>query len=164
MKEPAAGLDRFPLVVGIDPGQHTGCAMYNRVSGTLREVFTADFWRVRQYVLTLPADQTLVVIEWPAGNAVTFRGKGKSRQNRGETAATREKSSRDVGGNMREAELLARGLEEAGYTVVRKTPTKGSQTKLDAPTFERVTGWTARTNEHGRDAGMLCFQHSGRPL
>jgi hypothetical protein len=25
-----------------------------------------------------------------------------------------------------------------------------------------VTGWTASTNEHGRDAGMLCFKTTAK--
>jgi len=29
--------------------------------------------------------------------------------------------------------------------------------KLDAEPFRRLTSWTARTNEHGRDAAMLVF-------
>ena len=29
--------------------------------------------------------------------------------------------------------------------------------KLNAQQFARLTGWTGRTSEHGRDAGMLVF-------
>lgn len=36
-------------------------------------------------------------------------------------------------------------------------PPKNNKTKLDATKFKQITGWKERTNEHGRDAAMLCF-------
>lgn len=34
---------------------------------------------------------------------------------------------------------------------------KNNRTKLTAEQFNRLTGWTARTNEHSRDAAMLIW-------
>ena len=45
------------------------------------------------------------------------------------------------------------GLELAGVQVERVR----QPGKVDAATFARITGWTGRTNEHQRDAGMLAI-------
>ena len=59
----------------------------------------------------------------------------------------------NVGGVYREAELL---IEKAGRLklpcIIQKP-----QGKIKADEFKKITGWTARTNQHERDAGMLCF-------
>jgi hypothetical protein len=34
---------------------------------------------------------------------------------------------------------------------------KNNRTKYKADQFKKVTGWTGKTNEHGRDAAMLVF-------
>ena len=34
---------------------------------------------------------------------------------------------------------------------------KNNYTKMTAEAFRRLTGWTERTNEHGRDAAMLVW-------
>ena len=34
---------------------------------------------------------------------------------------------------------------------------KHNVTKLNAEQFKKITGWTGRTSEHGRDAAMLVF-------
>ena len=31
---------------------------------------------------------------------------------------------------------------------------------IDATRFKKITGWTARTNEHGRDAAMMVFRRA----
>jgi hypothetical protein len=38
-----------------------------------------------------------------------------------------------------------------------RRPQKGA-TKWSAEKFAQLTGWTGRTNEHGRDAAMLVFR------
>lgn len=62
-------------------------------------------------------------------------------------------AAHDVGAVRRESMLLADGLELAGAQVERVHPPG----KVDAVTFARITGWTGRTNEHQRDAGMLAI-------
>lgn len=36
---------------------------------------------------------------------------------------------------------------------------KNNKTKLDTDVFKRMTGWEGRTNNHARDAAMLCFKY-----
>lgn len=135
------------IQIGIDPGVHTGFAVAE--DGKLIRLETLDFWTAYQKVCGLieyyrfhDEDSTLrVVIEVP-----------KTKANwHGPTAA------HNVGRVCREAELLADGLELAGAQVERVHPPGG----VDAAVFAQVTGWTKRTNEHNRIAGMLAITTRG---
>ena len=87
----------------------------------------------------------------PAQNHPTFaHGTPRTLQ----AARRREKISRDVGQNQREAKLLADGLGRKGYRVRRTRP---RSRKLDAEQFRCLTKHQGRTSQHARDAGMLVF-------
>ena len=62
------------------------------------------------------------------------------------------------------SELVARFeaefLGELGAPYKSISP-HGKGRKLTAPEFARLTGWKARTNNHGRDAAMLVFGMKG---
>ncbi len=132
--------------IGIDPGKQTGFAVYDIINGNLNIVETTDFWEVYTAVqLFVPSDLSRVVVEVPKSKHVWHK------------AATNEKAMQrqavNVGSVIREAELLAEGLELLGYPVIRVHP----RGKVDAAKFKAYTGWSERTNEHSRDAGMLCY-------
>lgn len=51
-------------------------------------------------------------------------------------------------------------LESAGYQVKMVTPLKGplkKQAKTDAAYFNKVTGWTGRSNQDQRDAALIAL-------
>jgi hypothetical protein len=132
------------IYFGIDPGTKTGVAKYDSLLGRITDVFTVDFWGCIEY---FEYDSTLIDqaiskirIEVPR-TKVNWHKKGCDI-----TAA-------NVGGAVREANLLADGLERLGYEVIRIHP----QGKVDAAYVKRVTGWSKPTNEHTRDAIMLCY-------
>lgn len=132
------------LSIGIDPGKVTGVAIAE--DGVLQSLESTDFWgafytvkhfaEMCKYNVDFEKD-VLVVIEVPTTKA-NWHG---------------PKASHDVGRVCRESELLAEGIKKLGATVITQHP----QGKLNQEQFARITGWTKRTNQHCRDAGMLAY-------
>ncbi len=135
--------------IGLDAGRRTGLATWD--AERFAVLTTTTFWEAIALVETYPAGEVVVVIEDPAQNRPTFaHGTPRTLQ----AARRREKISRDVGRNQREARLLADGLGRKGYRV---RPTRPRSSKLDEAQFKRLTRYQGRTSQHGRDAGMLVF-------
>lgn len=126
--------------IGIDPGNNTGFAVWNEQESRFQVIETVDFWSAYGKVGTYPIDETMVVVEVP-------RGKNNW------TGDTQQITTLNVGGVIREANLLAEGLRRKGYSVKEVHP----RGKVDADGFKRLTGYQGRTNEHNRDAGMLAM-------
>jgi len=153
------------ICIGIDPGKITGLAIYDRESKSLVKLASTNFWDCYGYILTTYPDIDEVhsiVIEVPETKktwSLDSRLRRLSYQDRNKfltEAAVAMKISHDVGRVCRESELLADGLEKAGYTVLTHHPTgKGKQ--LDKFSFKRITGWPKVTNEHTRDAAMMVW-------
>ncbi|MBA1446503.1 MAG: hypothetical protein M3H12_19980 [Chromatiales bacterium] len=133
--------------IGIDPGKSTGFAVYSIAENQLSELQTVTFWDAYNQVVTRfkPEQLTRVVIEVPNSKHVWHKAASSLR--------ALQRQGADVGGVVREAELLADGLERAGYPVTRAQPRK----KLGAEVFKNHTGWRDRSNQHCRDAAMLCW-------
>lgn len=134
-------------LIGIDAGVHTGLAV--RETRILRQwlvIRTGAFWDVYHDITqNYPPHLTTIYVENPALNKSTFDHNEKNH-------AKREKISRNVGANAREATLLIEELRRLGYEVIEVKPTKK---KVDAKEFKAFTGFAKRTSEHARDAGML---------
>ncbi len=137
--------------IGLDPGQQTGFAVWDAVEGRFAVLKTSTFWEAIALVERYPAAGVVVVIEDPAKNRTTFNH-GTPRTLK--AARRREKISRDVGQNQREARLLATGLERNGYRVQRVRP---RSSKTGEAHFKRLTRYQGRTSQHSRDAAMLVF-------
>ena len=132
------------LIIGIDPGKNTGIAIYDPTRKVLTEVYMAKFWDAVELMRGLSRQDT-VVIELPASKHVHH----DEAVNKGAI----QRTGVNVGSVIRESELL---IELAG---ILKLPCiiqrPGGKTKAKA--FKKITGWTGRTNQHNRDAGMLCY-------
>lgn len=125
------------IQIGIDPGIHTGFAVAE--GGKLVRLQTLDFWKVYHIVCGLIDEHgSLRVVIEVSKVKVNWHG---------------PKAAHDVGAVRRESMLLADGLELAGAQVERVHPPGG----VDAAVFAQITGWTKRTNEHNRIAGMLAI-------
>ena len=133
-------------VIGIDPGVHTGVALYDRGSKKVEEAKTLDFWSALDFVCTFSKNEIAVVIEDPNLNRPTFLKHGQE---------GREKISQNVGSNKAEARLLIDGLRKMGYVVRTEKP---MSSKWTAEQVKRHTGYEARCSEHARDAIKLCFK------
>jgi hypothetical protein len=137
------------LVIGIDPGVNTGFAVYDRAVKELTALKKITFWEAYEYFsIHAKGNENQiyrVVVEVP--NTKKVWGDPKRKYN--------------VGRNNRESGLLADGIARLGFAVTRQhplgklKPIKNGMTAHER--FCRITGWTGSTNEHTRDAGMLCF-------
>ena len=130
-------------IIGIDPGKATGIAIYR--DAALCELRTVRPEQVEAVLMEVRPRR--VVFEDSRQQSAVF--------NRGANPRATLKIARSVG----EIDQLCRQIESLcarlGIECVGVSPLrKGS--KLDAPRFAALTGWTGRTNPHVRDAAMVA--------
>ena len=128
------------LVIGIDPGKHTGVAFC--LNGKITELFETDFWGCVDH-LEVNSHAT-IVIELPSTKHV-WHGDAK-------TKGAIQRTGVNVGSCIREAELLVAYLHRNQRNYIIQKP----QGKVDAVKFKQITGWDGRTNQHMRDAALMC--------
>ncbi|GIV82725.1 MAG: hypothetical protein KatS3mg051_2079 [Anaerolineae bacterium] len=148
-----------PIHIGVDPGlQHTGLALWD--GERLYGLRTTEAGRVLAYILREHPPETCVVhVEDPGLNRrLWYDNKGTGRQS-GRRALH---VARSVGRNEGAARVIIQTLQQMGYTVHRRRPTRGGGTKLPADAFARLTEYEDRCSQHARDAAMLVFglQHN----
>jgi hypothetical protein len=136
--------ERTLIVIGIDPGVTTGYAewmpatrRFNAVEGVSIHV---AMWRVVQW----HRDGELSHVVFEDARLRTWFGKASREQLQG------------AGSVKRDSKIWSDFLADAGIAFRALSP-KEKGAKYDAAQFARLTGWQAKTNEHGRDAGMLVF-------
>lgn len=147
----------FQFVAGIDPGSTTGLAVYNRVSKRVVKVYTLDFWSCyKMFANHADKSNTLVIIEAPH-KTVMYAKQQKVAD--GKPASYGNRMMANAASNAREAELLADGLEQLGFEVqrVRPLPQK-TKAERNAVNVKEWTGYEGSTNQHVRDAIMLCWE------
>lgn len=133
-------------VLGIDPGKNTGMALLNIKTEVLEQLWTDNFWGAIAYAKANAHHLHSCVVEVPDTKHVWQSSKGNT--------AALQRTAVHVGGVIREAEILSQGIELLGIKLII-TPPRG---KVDKEQFARLTGWTRQSNEHTRDAGLLCYQ------
>ena len=139
------------IYVGIDTGTHTGYAVWDSTSKELKECTSLMIHQAMEKVRRLHREygsDLLVRIEDPR-QRTWF---GTERMSRDEE----RKRLQGVGSVKRDASIWEDYLSDAGIRFQMVAP-KHNATKMSAEYFKAVTKWTARTNEHGRDAAMLVF-------
>lgn len=134
--------------IGIDTGTKTGFAVV--VGGELQRLETVPLHKALFNVAVLDAEfprDITVYIEDARLRTWIPREKGAS-EYRGKLMG--------AGSVKRDAAIWEEFCFDFGIPLV-KVPPKNNTTKLSADAFARITGWTARTSEHARDAAMLVF-------
>lgn len=136
-------------VLGIDPGKHTGLAwMVDGHLQALQEIAPA------QLMVTLQERRpTLVIFEDSRAARRTWTAAG--------SAAARAKMARNVGEIDAWCvliETLCASLGIACFGMAPSAKAGGAHgAKIDAAAFNRLTGWTGRSNQHQRDAAMIAW-------
>lgn len=143
------------FVVGIDPGVTTGVAVWDRDERTFFATFSGDFVQAKHFIVdNYDPEIAEVIVEDPSLNKPTFGGGYHGGVDEGEVAK-REKISRNVGMNQREAKLWVMTLEDRGYDVRTSRP---SGPKWSAQHVKRLTGYDGRpNNQNVRDAIRLVW-------
>lgn len=132
------------MIVGIDPGQKTGVAIYR--SGALVELRTITPVEIQRELGALAPD--LVVFEDSRLQSHVWHG--------AQSRAAVAKIARNVGQidawcQLIEATSRLMGIEAQGVS----PRDKGG--KVDAEQLKRMTGWGGPSNEHTRDAAMVAL-------
>ena len=136
------------ILIGIDTGVNTGFAVAfdHGEGGVLQKVESLSITQAMQSVLEYEDEHDLkdimLYIE-DARKRTWFTG-------------GREKSQ-GVGSVKRDAQIWEDWCTEQGLNYKMIHPAANA-TKKKAVDFKLMTGWTGRTNEHGRDAAMLVFK------
>ena len=133
-------------VIGMDPGIHTGVALYN--DGELRELMTIEPHAVERMLRAYAPHR--VIFEDSRLQSHTWT--------RGKSAAASAKMARNVGQIDAWCSLITAVCADLGIPAHGISPA-GKGAKKDAATFARLTGWAGRSNEHERDAGMVAFPY-----
>jgi len=132
------------VVIGIDPGVHTGLAIADGERLIRVESMTAVEAEgcVMQCVVDYGLPNVFVRFE-DARMRQWFGSKGRE-------------ALQGAGSIKRDCSRWEEFLTHHNIPHARIAP-KANHTKLTADQFKRITGWQGRTNEHGRDAAMLVF-------
>ena len=132
------------MLAGIDPGASTGIALFD--GGKLTQLMT---WTPKQLVLMLPSLNLEAIIYEDSRLTSPVWSRGTSQ-------AARLKIARNVGQVDAVCAMICELAQEMGITAKGISPRhKGA--KLDAVTFNKLTGWDKKSNQHERDAAMCVF-------
>lgn len=132
------------LIVGIDPGVHTGLAVWDAAERRLHDVASHGIVEAMVRVEGIHRQGLLRMVVFEDARLRTWFG------NKGREAL------QGAGSVKRDCQVWAEWLGHLGCPYKAVSPqSKGK--KLDAPSFERLTKWDRRTNEHARDAAMLVW-------
>jgi hypothetical protein len=131
------------LIVGVDPGVHTGFAIWDGTNLITVETMTHVGAVVRLQIMVEARSVALVVYE-DARLRTWYGTKGRE-------------SLQGAGSIKRDCSIWAEWLALWGVPYLAVSP-QNKGLKLNAEQFKRLTGWDGRTSEHARDAGALVFK------
>ncbi len=132
------------LVVGIDPGVNTGFAIWDKKEQGLMDVACLSVIEAFDRLDAMLNGGAQIEVRFEDARLRTwFANKGRE-------------ALQGAGSIKRDCLLWETWLQSRGVPYKAIKPAAGA-TKWDAAKFQRITGWTKRTNEHARDAALLCF-------
>ena len=133
------------VTVGIDPGTHTGVAIYR--AGRLVELQTIEPHQLVEVIETVMPVR--VVFEDSRLISPTWK--------RGVSNAAQLKIARDVGQIDAWCRLIVATCDRLRIPAHGISP-KAKGSKLNAEQFKALTGWAGRSNQHERDGATLAWQ------
>lgn len=133
------------ITIGIDSGTETGFAVWDSEEKCLIQVNTMKIHQAMQKVLQC-------YLLYP-GNVRVRVEDARKRKWFGNSG---REQLQGAGSIKRDAVIWEDFLTDHGIPFEMVAP-KNNKTKMTAEYFRRVTGWKLRTNEHARDAAMLCY-------
>lgn len=136
-QRPAGG-----LFIGIDPGVKTGVAVWN--GQRYDEVLTLGIVGAMRLVEQYARNGTVKLVVFEDARLRTWFGK------------TGRERAQGAGSIKRDCQIWADLLGDLGVPYKSVKPAAGA-TKWPADKWAKMTGWTARTSEHARDAAVLVW-------
>ena len=128
------------ILIGIDPGVNTGYAKWD---ADIMQFHCIESMGILSAIHRIEAAPAVLVIWEDARLRTWFGTKGRE-------------SLQGAGSIKRDCGIWAEFFAAAGIPNCPVKPQVGG-TKWTASAFAKLTGWTERTNEHGRDAAMLVY-------
>ena len=142
-------MKKYNYAIGIDPGTHTGLAVWRIDAQQLWSIETMPIHKAFEKIKSMAqADGSIIVRFEDAGLRKWF----------GNTGAEKWKGAGSI---MRDCSIWEEFLTDLKIPFEKVAP-KNNITKLRAEQFRLITGYTATTNEHGRDAAMLVFNYKNK--
>ena len=140
------------ICIGIDPGEHTGLAVWDTETQAFAQLTTVPLHRALLQVLTLKeSGETIHVTFEDARQRQWLPRERNLSEYRGRLMG--------AGAAKRDARIWEEFLTDNAIPFTAVPPRKGA-TKWSPDTFARVTGYTGRTSNHARDAALLVFQRT----
>lgn len=136
------------VIVGIDPGIHTGMALI--ADGVLIDLETIHPLDILSKLRTMAPAR--VVFEDSRLTSHLFTTNAR--------AAVAKSMARKVGQVDMVCGLIVEACARLGITAHGISP-KGKGKKLNAEQFKAATGWAGTSNEHQRDACMVAYPYRG---
>lgn len=141
------------ICIGIDPGTHTGVAVWDSREGKFLSLETLPIHRALEKVKEMSHpfwhmdrlyhDDIQVVFE--DARQRTWFGKGDTNA-----------KLQGAGSVKRDCSIWEDFCKDYGIPFQAKPPVKGA-TKVSAEYFKMISHYTGRTSEHSRDAAMLVI-------
>lgn len=136
---------RADMIVGVDPGVHTGFAIWSRAERRLTTVETLGITHAMTLIRTMADAGSLHSVRFEDARLRKWFG------------ARGREALQGAGSVKRDCAIWQEFLQGLGGVPFLPVSPQAKGRKLDAEQFKRVTGWQGRTSEHGRDAAMLVW-------
>ena len=133
--------------IGIDTGTNTGFALWDAEERRLLEVTCLPLHAALLRVYAFEG-RTDVCVCFEDARLRKWYGTRTEKEDRDKLQG--------AGSVKRDCAIWEEALTDWGIEWHAVAP-KNNYTKMTADAFRRLTGWTERTNEHGRDAAMLVW-------
>ena len=138
------------IVVGIDPGMHTGLAVWDTSSRQFLDIRCSGIVAAMDCLEELRKTQGIGLVVFEDARQRTWIPREKDiRQVKGRAMG--------AGSVKRDCSIWEEWCKARTIQYIASRPKQG-MTKFTDAYFRGVTGYDRRTNEHGRDAAMLVFQ------
>ena len=135
------------IVVGIDPGLHTGLAVWDTVTRQFDDIVTVGIVAAMDYLNELSQKRGI-------GLVVFEDARQRKWIPRERDIAQMKGRAMGAGSVKRDCAIWQEWCERRHIQFVASPPRSG-MTKLTDAYFRGLTGYDRRTNNHGRDAAML---------
>ncbi len=135
---------RYRYIIGIDPGTNTGVAIWDRTDKKFLKIATMDILGAVDTIKKSKEDWEDIFVRIEDPHQRKWFGPRSRAKMQGAGSVKRDfKIIRDF--------LTRNGIPFHAYHP------KDVRTKVDAKTFQDLTGYTGRTSSHARDAAMAVF-------
>ena len=138
------------LVIGIDPGLHTGLAVWDTSSRQFLEIRCSGIVDAMDYLDHLRSERGIGLVVFEDARQRTWIPRERD-------LAQMKGRAMGAGSVKRDCSIWEEWCKARQVQYIASRP-KNGMTKLTDAYFRGITGYDRRTNNHGRDAAMLVFQ------